>query len=1252
MSESHLELNSKKLARAQLHTHASQLLQQPQQHQRHDQPARSPVKSRPHTSACQRETSAARLAIATLPASTGRTVLAFSSLSRSGPYLGLPSGATLKGSSSATTAPHVRDTQLFANPPVVSWQQASTTATSPRSPQQEIQNSSPQASLPAFISRPVESPHMSQPQSRAASSSRANALPPRLLLHTTITTSALQVLGSQKAQVDPLLQKFATQQKTQSVPGSIPSSKPPTAAKPRPGSRSASLTTPPLTDEPSQGLCGNFLTSSKPLDFKTMKEMKARYKPIEVLANWSSDLFSPQKYEELNPGLEEEGITVVVCDLLKGLNQRMPLSDFLDHCQRERQYSPQQREKLYGNSLPCPPEWTNALARLVHPRLEYHGDQDASVSLAKKARSTTQKCYFGPGSKVVILTLANLLPKDPHPNELADAPFPFYCYQQKLGNLVLIPPRALHMILNTGGRTMKVAWSRLTVESLASALFADLPLYQRICRVKGLNVKPIVEATLIKCTNQVESNLIDERKTTSKMIRKLRGLLQLYDAVLTDKFIPGWPNCPIVGDSDSYIECDFCGADILHGYFECPAGETLCSLCYCQGRLCGCADATKALEPRQHWRSFGERLEICTRAARVLLQAQPSLASPPDLPKEAEDGGSEHSDPEPPLRQVEILTKDDLAKKTWPFSFMAALQLYNIRRQSAEERETLAPCRICKAIVDLSQRYYCAPCRQSFCYGCLLHRSYIHPVHALAQQEPEWFHRYHRKDSMINYKEWKQDPLEFTDEARAHFVLIEAARINMKCAPINRNCRIGFLDVSDEHLHGLSGTLGVKQSKKAATDRIKSTSARSSSSSTPVSHKRQSNVVQPPSDTTPIALTNKKAKPNPSANAQPMEEDELADQISFVTIPEENNMPVLDAAPVSLPKTATSSLLSLDVSLRSKTEEKASSSALTVANGIRKFVLRAGKIQPVSPSSTAFNGGPSPLPGAFQITTPTCNKHFETGSSASTVAAPPVSASLAHSAAAPATVPAGVSFISNTTVRASLSKASKATQSIQPTSADVTSPSFVTTGSAPSASASKSATMATSAASAPRHVITTPAVPAVGIQAAKRQRQVTESVALATSAVAAEIASRPPQPANISAESSDAGLGALDNMNLRIITEVLRIFSQSNQKMISGQVEEIKKVHAKQAEEHQEALVRQAEEHRQAMSKMEAKLQNIERLVQHQDKRMRTVLQRIERSDEGVKEIESMLGGLMEDVNWAAQLELEGELGFRSSLVL
>lgn len=66
------------------------------------------------------------------------------------------------------------------------------------------------------------------------------------------------------------------------------------------------------------------------------------------------------------------------------------------------------------------------------------------------------------------------------------APFDIYVAEQTLGDLVLVPPRSCHQVVNKGGITIKMSWSRMGLLSLDYSLHAELALYHRYRHIGDL----------------------------------------------------------------------------------------------------------------------------------------------------------------------------------------------------------------------------------------------------------------------------------------------------------------------------------------------------------------------------------------------------------------------------------------------------------------------------------------------------------------------------------------------------------------------------------------------------------------------------------------------------------------------------------------------------------------------------------------------------------------------------------------------
>lgn len=63
--------------------------------------------------------------------------------------------------------------------------------------------------------------------------------------------------------------------------------------------------------------------------------------------------------------------------------------------------------------------------------------------------------------------------------EFAAAPCKIYITEQRVGDLVLVPPRSCHQVVNHCGLTVKMSWSRMTIRSTQVALHHELPIYRR-----------------------------------------------------------------------------------------------------------------------------------------------------------------------------------------------------------------------------------------------------------------------------------------------------------------------------------------------------------------------------------------------------------------------------------------------------------------------------------------------------------------------------------------------------------------------------------------------------------------------------------------------------------------------------------------------------------------------------------------------------------------------------------------------------
>ena len=205
-------------------------------------------------------------------------------------------------------------------------------------------------------------------------------------------------------------------------------------------------------------------------------------------------------------------------------------------------------------------------------------------------------------------------------SELKRAPFDVYVCKQELGDLVLVPPRSCHQVVNAGGITLKTSWSRMSLMGLTIALYHELPLYQRygypfrtigplpefslnrVCRFATYRVKSTIFHSMRSQTDELRA-LLEGRneRRTRQIIRSLKTLFVAFAEILDQEYVP--PSLEIAPlaledghpAEDSTLWCHFCGADIFQGYLDCrecsPKEEkafNICAACFVDGRSCRC----------------------------------------------------------------------------------------------------------------------------------------------------------------------------------------------------------------------------------------------------------------------------------------------------------------------------------------------------------------------------------------------------------------------------------------------------------------------------------------------------------------------------------------------------------------------------------------------------------------------------------------------------------------------------------------
>ncbi|KAL1897905.1 hypothetical protein Sste5346_003757 [Sporothrix stenoceras] len=197
-------------------------------------------------------------------------------------------------------------------------------------------------------------------------------------------------------------------------------------------------------------------------------------------------------------------------------------------------------------------------------------------------------------------------------NAWKKAAFPVYIVEQKVGDLILVPPLAPHQVWNRGTRTMKVAWNRTVVETLEMALHEALPKARLVCRDEQYKNKAIIYYTMKKYYKELEYAQTDRQLVsfgisqdtrnpvrTSQVAADFKKLMRLYTEILVDEMFNTKEKNVEYIPFDSNITCSYCRSNIFNRFLTCKHcvrqladGDEdtydVCMECYAMGRSCMC----------------------------------------------------------------------------------------------------------------------------------------------------------------------------------------------------------------------------------------------------------------------------------------------------------------------------------------------------------------------------------------------------------------------------------------------------------------------------------------------------------------------------------------------------------------------------------------------------------------------------------------------------------------------------------------
>ncbi|KAI0044836.1 hypothetical protein FA95DRAFT_1583630 [Auriscalpium vulgare] len=260
---------------------------------------------------------------------------------------------------------------------------------------------------------------------------------------------------------------------------------------------------------------------------------------------WPSGMFHIQWFKQ------HANQELSVRNVHDGTDRVISLAEFVSRSQAANPSASQEEtERLYAKDIQCPEDWRDWLSTggTIPEMLCPEGSNDIMKYLPQSVRVETLMCYLGIGdtftachkdlcassghnlmcyteegaSSFWFMTKSNDAPAvarhfqhlgheidwESHTitlEELAKAPFQVFVAEQKVGDFVLVPPRSCHQVVNRGGLTLKMSWSRMTVKGAAVALRHELPIYRRVCRPEVYRIKSTIHHTLLHHTGQLEA---------------------------------------------------------------------------------------------------------------------------------------------------------------------------------------------------------------------------------------------------------------------------------------------------------------------------------------------------------------------------------------------------------------------------------------------------------------------------------------------------------------------------------------------------------------------------------------------------------------------------------------------------------------------------------------------------------------------------------------------------------------------------
>ncbi|OJD27095.1 hypothetical protein ACJ73_01513 [Blastomyces percursus] len=484
-------------------------------------------------------------------------------------------------------------------------------------------------------------------------------------------------------------------------------------------------------------------------------------------------------------------------------------------------YKDTNRQRIYLKDIDCPSVWYDKLKDLLPPFLYYLNEStsergskagDLMSSLPPEMRAENLMCYIGhegtytpahremcatlghnimvetstgsvedgkptkPGSSIWFMTET----KDRHlvseywlstlghdieiENHFAQinawkaAPFKTYIVEQRVGDLILIPPLAPHQVWNRGTRTMKVAWNRTTVETLEMAINEALPKARMVCRDEQYKNKAIVYYTLNKYSVFLRDTHLGHYTHNIRQLQKdFRRLFSLYAKILiSESYSRNMPEprnveyLPFNGN----VTCSYCRCNIFNRFLTCPScvgklpdGDDdtydICVECYSIGRSCACVSKLRWVE-QFRWKDLVRNYDTWRNQIIQFDKRSDPSQLPQTLPIERERMGK---------KSLVEICQEELKRRPWTDitktpdreeegeDIIETNDDGRVRkrrkiRRSEKWRKAHGSCHICKTPEPSWKQASCSTCGLKYCYGSLFRAFEIYPRTVL--ENPNW----------------------------------------------------------------------------------------------------------------------------------------------------------------------------------------------------------------------------------------------------------------------------------------------------------------------------------------------------------------------------------------------------------------------------------------------------------------------------------------------------------------------------------